>query len=138
MNDRQPPWRMDRDTLSRLATWLVLAAVLLRALIPAGFMPNFAALVQGGSLIVICSAGVEKTIAVDAEGNALPHQGDRSSAAPCLFAALTPVLMPLLALVLLAILPIPRATGWPIPAGAVWRAFRPPGPLSARGPPLSL
>ncbi len=63
---------------------LLLAAlgVMVRALIPAGFMPEFG---TGGTQIVICSGVTETTITVDDHGQPLPA-GDHKDQ-PCAFMA---------------------------------------------------
>lgn len=88
-----------------LLTAVLLAALLLRSLMPVGFMPGIGA--DGQLTIVICTADGAKSIAVDADGNALPspahgpasdHSGaDDHAAAPCAFSALATLALPDLA-----------------------------------------
>ncbi|MCG2634553.1 MAG: DUF2946 domain-containing protein [Gammaproteobacteria bacterium] len=47
--------------------WLTLLALGLRALIPVGFMPNLSG--EDGTPIIICSAGVYRTILIDGSGD---------------------------------------------------------------------
>lgn len=71
--------------LSAAGLWLLAAAVFCRALVPLGFMPN-----QGGAageFIVICSAGVIKTLRIEAEGGA-PGPISPSAEDPCPFRVL--------------------------------------------------
>jgi hypothetical protein len=120
---------------TRLITSLVFCAFLLRALVPVGFMPDIAGLLAGGMPLVICSGGMEKTVFVDADGQPLADHSVPAAEAPCLFAGLTPVPLPLLVLVLLLVLIWDRRADWSSTAPVRGHRPRPPGPLSARGPP---
>ena len=76
-------------------------AFLLRALVPAGFMPDFGALRAGVVKITVCSAGGPKDIWLDHAGAAKADQSHRTHAKPappCPFgAAPTAALLVLLA-----------------------------------------
>jgi hypothetical protein len=79
---------MSRDLLQRhrLALAVVLAATLLmRALVPAGWMPAIA----DGQLITICSGMGEAKLWIDANGNPVetPHDKNPSGDRACAFAA---------------------------------------------------
>lgn len=77
-------------------THLLLLAYIARALIPAGYMPDFAAASDGIFKVVICSAMGAKSIALD-EGDApLPGPSDGHDDQPCAFAGLVAVAMPAL------------------------------------------
>lgn len=127
--------RHSLTTLRRLAVWLVLCALFLRALVPAGFMPDLGALADGAYPITICSGGFEKTILLDRDGNPVEQPAPHSSESPCVFAAVAALALPLLAAILLPLLvlaPLPRwvpATGAPTPFP------RPPGLAGPRAPP---
>ena len=62
---------------------LALLGMAARAIIPAGFMPDFS--VQAGTPFVICSGTGEKTIYVDDEGRPLGESGHKAEQ-PCVFA----------------------------------------------------
>lgn len=70
------------------ATQALLVAFILRALIPAGYMPDLAAARAGTFQIVICAAGGEHLIAVDADGNEVPDHSAAFAGEPCAFAGL--------------------------------------------------
>jgi hypothetical protein len=64
---------------TRFALCVLLMAMLLRALVPSGWMPTND-LPSGASFIVICSSAGMKTILVD--GNGKPIEEERSAHAP--------------------------------------------------------
>lgn len=78
-----PSWR-------ELAISLSILAVLMRVLVAPGFMPDLNAAAKGEFKLVICSAGVLKTMSVDAEGNA-PDSGHGNAEDLCAFAAVSHV-----------------------------------------------
>lgn len=121
----------------RLAPWLLLLALLLRGMIPAGFMPNMDP-ANGKGLLVICTASGLSTIAPDGDGG---DGGDGKAAPPdtghqglCPFMALT-LLGPVL-LLLALLLPAARA-GTPLRPilRALCRRLLAGVPLGARAPP---
>ena len=79
-----------RGKLSAAAVWLLAVALVYRSLVPVGFMPNQGG--EAGQFIVICSAGVLKTLRLDADGTApAPATPDPASPAdedPCPFGVL--------------------------------------------------
>ena len=117
--------------------WLVLAAALLmRALLPAGLMPVAGA---GGIRIELCTGAgpVQALLAPDGTIHPDSNSGGEKPRDPCPFAlgGAAPFDLPVH-----AALPIPPATFAPQALAAlvaaqlvVWRSLRPP----ARGPPLS-
>lgn len=118
-------------------TWIahaLLLAFVCRALVPAGFMPDFGALTKGVFKVVICSAGGSKVVALDADGKPAHTSGAHASQ-PCAFSGLAAVAAPDLgpdlhhpAFAQTAIAKANTATALP-PARA--------GPvLGSRGPPL--
>jgi hypothetical protein len=74
-----------REVLSRSATLLLLTAFLLRALVPAGWMPGAAL----GTPVVICTAAGAQTILLDSNGK--PAKREQRLGEPCLFAAFAAV-----------------------------------------------
>lgn len=62
---------------------LALLGMVARAVIPAGFMPDFSA--QAGTPLIICSGNGEKTIYVDDKGSPI-EQSDHGGEQPCVFA----------------------------------------------------
>ena len=78
-----PSWR-------EFAISLGIIAVLMRALIAPGFMPDLTAAAAGDFKLVICSAGSLKTIPMDADSDA-PDSGHGDTEDLCAFAALSHV-----------------------------------------------
>lgn len=134
---------------TRFAFRLMLATLVLRALIPVGYMFNYAAASEGGPLIILCPSGIEQALeGTVVEGLMAGHthhdaQGDTASQdrahsfAPCVFTALAA-----LAVALALVLSL-------FPAGAM-RLGRLPtlqlclpnfaalGPIGPRAPPIIL
>ena len=123
----------------RLFTWLLVGAVLFRGLIPAGYMPQ-----AGGEKhlfnIVICTAAGSQTITVDdhgqpAKNNNNGNQKHTGLKAPCLFAVITSVIVPVSLSAPLMVLQGYAAPVFSAPAShpamAVLRKTAPP-----RAPPL--
>jgi hypothetical protein len=75
-----------------LAAWLIAAALLLKIMVPAGFMPSF----SGGAITVALCAGQDgQTIAMELPGRTGDHDGQHHGKAdmPCAFSGLSaPVL----------------------------------------------
>ncbi len=122
-------------SLRRLAAWLVLGALFLRALVPAGFMPDLGALADGAYPITICSGGFEKTILLDKDGNPVDQPAPHASESPCVFAAVVSLALPLLAAILLPLLALAPLARW-VPSSSAPTPFpRPPGLAGPRAPP---
>ncbi|MEC4589688.1 DUF2946 family protein [Nitrospirillum amazonense] len=134
--------------------WLVVVALLLRGLIPAGFMPNPHAVDPGASAIILCdsvhdalSVVTDPMMADPAMAKAMManpwmhhhHEDGAGHAghgmdAPCVFAAVAALAIGLLAIIL--VLPVqPRGVAWAPAFAAPWPRTRPPGTRLARGPP---
>jgi len=77
-----------RAAWRRLAVVFALAAVLVRAVVPVGWMPSTQ--LSSGVPIVICTVSGEQHILLDADGHPIPggekHDANRGQA-PCAFAA---------------------------------------------------
>ncbi len=76
---------------------VLLAAVLLRALIPIGFMPDLSGLSSGELKIVICKAGGSEVLIVNDDGSPANHDASGHGDGPCAFAgiaAATPADLP--------------------------------------------
>lgn len=121
--------------------WLghgALLALLLAALVPAGFMPAVSAR-TGALTIILCTGNGAVAVSADALGDGtskVPVAPGHDL--PCIFAALgAPLLAPPL-LVLPLVLPLPRAAA-PLPLRLV-RSGRglPAPPPPATGPPVNL
>lgn len=141
--------KIGESRLSRLALWLFLAGVLMRGLIPVGYMIDYAALENGSSPIVLCPTGLEGTSIYDIlTGTGHKHaahahgepgvsgEADRvHHDAPCVFAAVAALAAVLLAFALILSL-------WPSIRNrlAPENDRRPDGgsplPIGARAPPL--
>ncbi|MDZ5649847.1 hypothetical protein [Nitrospirillum sp. BR 11828] len=143
--------------------WLLALALLLRGLIPAGYMPNPHAGEPGATAVILCDSvhdalsvmtdaqmadpAMTKTMMADPAmaqamlaNPGMHHHGDHAGHgmdAPCVFAAVAALAVGLLAVIL--VLPTqPRALGWAFALSAPWPRPRPPGTRLARGPPLVL
>lgn len=127
--------RSSRRPFRRLAAWALLCAMALRALVPPGFMPDFTALAEGAFPIVICSGGLERTILLDRDGNPIQPADPDGSKAPCLFALLGSVALPLL-LLLVLLAPEPAPEPRPRRLQPPQHPARPPGTAGPRAPPL--
>ena len=71
--------------LSAAALWLLAVAIAFRAFVPPGFMPNQGG--EAGEFIVICSAGVLKTLRIEPEETA-PDPDSPAVEDPCPFGVL--------------------------------------------------
>ncbi|MGE5266088.1 MAG: DUF2946 family protein [Deltaproteobacteria bacterium] len=74
--------------LRRVRAWLghaLALAVILRALIPAGFMPVFAEHEGGGLKIVICTAHGTKLVSTDQDGRPDDRSVEKHTSEPCAF-----------------------------------------------------
>ena len=81
-----------RSTVGRWLTWLLLALMCLRALIPSGYMTAAAA--DGSITLVICTAQGAKTITLGPDYEPTGEEQDQSAASePCAFAGLMPVVV---------------------------------------------
>lgn len=122
-----------------LFAWLLLAVLCLRALVPPGYMPDLSGLADGGLPLVICSGSIDTTLLVDEQGRPVKTADLPSTDAPCLYAALAALPVPLLlALALLGPL-WPRATMAFAPSSSTLRVpayLRPPGDIPPRAPPI--
>ena len=72
---------------------LLLAVLALRALIPAGYMPDFSAAAGGVFKVVICSASGQKSITLDGIDRNAPSHDQKASHSdqPCAFTGLAAV-----------------------------------------------
>lgn len=95
--------------MRRLAGMLLFCALLLRGVIPGGYMPNFDA-ADGQGFLVICSAVGERLLPVDGGG---PVPADTHQDGLCAFALLSG-LTPLLLLAVLLLWWPPRAVRRPL------------------------
>lgn len=124
-------------TIGGLKRWLahlLLLAVAVRALIPIGYMPDFAAAGDGVFKVVICSGMGAKQVALDADGKPLPDQQASNDGQPCAFAGVAVVALPIL-----DALPLPAPDFQTAALSARTAVDLPParaGPaLGSRGPP---
>ena len=89
--------RVDDIRTGALRGWIVrllLAAVLLRALIPVGYMPDFGAAAKGVFKVVICSANGFKSVVVDKDGHKIPDHSDSTQDQPCAFSGIAVAALP--------------------------------------------
>ncbi|WP_439816572.1 DUF2946 family protein [Zavarzinia sp. CC-PAN008] len=122
----------------RWAAQVALLFVVLRILVPPGFMPDLAALQDGRLQVVLCSADGARTLTLAADGSVIPDEGDHpveAGALHCPFglAGAVDVILPALPVLQLV---HPRAQVRAA-AGHVL-VLRPPvrgPPLGARAPP---
>lgn len=123
-----------------LAAWTLFCTLLLRAMLPPGYMPDLSALGNGGLPLVICTgAAQEVPLLLDADGQPVKTSDmPAPSDVPCLFALLAALPVPLLlALSLLVPLWPRQAILWrPSPGCTQWPAYlRLPGDTPPRAPP---
>lgn len=120
----------------RFASWLLLAALLLRGLIPTGFMPNLDS-ANGQGWLVICTSAGERSVKLDDGAGGQHGPVDQHQQGLCPFAALvgfTPILF--LAALLLPLLP-PRRLTQPLVASVPLPRLLACAPPGARAPPLA-
>lgn len=117
-----------------LCALLLGATLIVKALVPAGFMP---AVSNGVILVQICSGQGPQTIAMELPGKAGDHGEHKKAEAPCAFTSLSsPTLAAADALLLAVALAFIIATGLRLPPRMIlWRGIylRPP----AIGPPAT-
>lgn len=121
--------------LRGFAPWLLLLALLLRGMIPGGFMPNTDAAPGEGWLVICTSAGLKSVHPDGGDGAAGPL--DSHPQGVCAFSLLAAV-APLLLLVALLLPQRPRRVGYATPGSLLPPALalcRPPG---ARAPPAMM
>ncbi len=135
---------MDRGIFSaaillarRIAPWVLLLALLLRGMIPGGFMPNPDP-DNGKGWLVVCTGAGLSTVQVDgSDGGADAAPADTGQHGLCPFMALT-LLAPALLLVALLLPPgAERRVLWPASIAALRRLLCGPV-LGARAPPMVL
>ena len=116
-------------------THLLLIGLLLRSLVPAGYMPDFSTTSDGGLKIVICTAIGVTALTVDDGGKPVPDQGRKHQDQPCAFAGIAAAPLPAMA-------PLETGTAayervaWAPRAGADLPPSRAGPPLGSRGPPI--
>jgi len=121
---------------SRVAAWLVITAILLRALIPVGYMINLEAGATGEPLLVLCPTGLSESAQAHlGDGHPAPS-GHQAHDAPCVFAAVA-ALAAALAGLGLALALFEQLRGWPLPRDAHLRHAGLASANGARAPPLS-
>jgi hypothetical protein len=117
---------------------LALAAMLLRALIPVGWMPS--SQIAQGTPIVICTQYGQAHVLVDSEGRRPPAPSDHENSGrthpPCAFASIATLALPVIALAALPVL-VEVETG-PHLAGRSAPQVPPPAPWQSRAPPRPL
>lgn len=90
----------------QVAGWLLLCALLLRGLIPGGYMPNLDP-ADGRGFLVICTSIGERTVQLDGHDKDKAIQADSKQQGLCAFAMLG-AWAPVLALLILLVLVLPR------------------------------
>lgn len=90
----------------QVACWLLLCALLLRGLIPGGYMPNLDP-ADGRGFLVICTSIGERTLQPDGHDADTAVQADSKQHGLCAFAMLG-ALAPVLALLVLLVFALPR------------------------------
>lgn len=118
-----------------MAPWLLLLALLLRGMIPGGYMPNMNP-DNGKGWLVICTSAGSARIQVDGDGGDDNPPADTGHQGLCPFMAMT-LLGPVL-LLLALLLPV-RRDGFVLrpSTGALRRRLLCGPALGARAPPLS-
>lgn len=129
--------RASDGLVRHLVPWLLLCALLLRGLIPGGFMPNLDP-ANGKGWLVICSSAGETTIAMEDDGD--EARGPADTAHPGLCSFMTLALIGPVVLLLALLWPQCRdgqTLLWPA-LQAQHRRHRLCTPLGARAPPTIL
>ena len=122
------------DAIKQWVANLLLIALMLRALVPVGYMPDFAAAAKGEYKVVICSAAGSKTISLDADGIPVPADPSEQHDQPCAFAGVLAFAGP--ALEALTISPPATALDIGVPRQSAELPPARAGPvLGSRGPP---
>ena len=80
------------QTFKKWLVWPLLCALALRALLPAGFMPDFSGL--SDSYIVICSGSGAVEIALGSDGEPVPRGAPETHEQPCAFATVAVLELP--------------------------------------------
>ena len=84
-----------RDSVWRRgATRVLMAAFILRALIPVGYMPDLGLLSKGILKVVICTGSGSKTLLLDHTGKPLPAKNTAKHNQVCAFTGLAGVALP--------------------------------------------
>lgn len=124
--------------LGRLAALMLLAGLLLRGFVPAGFMPDWREAAQGVMTLTICTAsGGDRFVKVDAQGNPVAdHDGSSEAHYGCGFTLVGGVAPLLLALVMLLPLVWRRKAKWLFLQPVLPRLAGPTGAHGARAPPI--
>lgn len=73
---------------------LFLMAFVLRALIPAGFMPDFSNASAGIFKVVVCTGYGSKTVTIDAAGKTMPGEQAPHDDLPCAFTGIFAATLP--------------------------------------------
>jgi len=120
----------------RLAAWLVVAGVLLRALIPVGYMINTEAGAPGEPVLVLCPTGLSEPVRAHLGDPSPAPSGHETFDAPCAFAAAA-ALSAFLAGLGLALALDQSLRGRVAPRGTLLRGNRLRIADGARAPPVS-
>lgn len=129
--------RIKSDT-GRCVLTLLAIIILLRAIVPVGFMPDLSQLANGVFEVVICSGDGLSTITVDGDGNPVaPHGSDTGPVEDglCPFAVAAAVALAALAVLLFASFRWPSRVVFSVHQ-AQWASVHCSGPIGARAPPL--
>lgn len=121
------------------SAWIVhvlLLAFALRALVPAGYMPDFGALSKGVYKVVICTSAGSKSITVDADGHSVPDNSGAHGDQPCAFSGLAAKALPNPQSIAIA-LPLLREADQFEVLSVVLPPARAGPVLGSRGPPLN-
>jgi hypothetical protein len=82
------------SALSRLASALMLMALIVRAALPQGWMPAGDSASASGASFTICTVTGPLQLKLDQEGNPVPDSPDGTAHQPCAFAALASLSAP--------------------------------------------
>jgi len=132
--------RKPHSGMLRALACLALCLMALRALIPAGYMPDARALEQGRLELAFCSVNGPATISLDVHGDSSPDPHSAPSAADCPFGAASSPANGLIPPPLAALPVAVRVADASLPAGgvAVAASLTRGPPLGSRAPPFFL
>ncbi|MBK1782200.1 DUF2946 family protein [Advenella sp. WQ 585] len=140
MRSLQRPLRHKVTDAWQILFFLAALSFLCRALIPAGYMPDFSGAREGKFSITICTATGTNTILVDANGELVePSSGDYPDNQDCAFCLVaSQTLMPAPEMPALAVFLTSRPVSLPHANHALPPLPAQGPPLGSRAPPLNL
>lgn len=123
------------QSLRHWVSWTLLVCMMLRALVPVGYMPDFAAAAKGTFKVVICTSEGARTVTVALDGDQQHQQKPGKSHELCPFGA-APATGTLPAPAVAALPAALASADAPLPAHDVILIWKPGPALGSRAPPV--